>query len=957
MGKGGPKIQVTEFGMSIHYGICTGPCELKSLIIKEKPVLVDQTLTGTTSVAISELELFGGVKKEGGVAGTMHFLDGADTQVLPNQLAVKLGRADGADAPGYRGIASIWLTGEGYSRLEGFYWSANVPYLPGAWTGVRRRPIGLNPAISMAGCGADAEQPFWTFDLPFTFTFTLPSPIPNDEPTYEFLMSWEVNIRLRDPVTLVDASPLMSGNWSTNGVENDEIDTDTADGDTFTATFVPVGSLVTVTVSSTGPSGANRWHVRTDPTAAGDINNRFRISMLSGGDPIFSVGTDSVVTYVTDDNADIPPSEWQGNPVGGGANYDYGISGIKFHRAENDDLHIPEYPDANPAHIIYECLTNTDWGMGSPSTLIDTASFNEAAQTLYDEAFGLSMIWTRQAAIQDFIQEVLDHIQAVLFVDPATGLLTLDLIRGDYDPDDLMEITPDNGDVTNFSRKLWGEIVNEIVVTWTNPINEQDETVVAQDLASIVTQGGLVSDGRNYYGVRCAALAKLLAQRDLRSSGAPLASCEAEVDRSFWAARPAGVVKVTWPEHGLSAIVFRITNVDYGRPGDPTIKLSLVEDVFGLDIGEYVAPPSTGWEDPSAPPEPLEVERVITLPLYFAADAAGISDPTDATYPEVMAGILGTTSSADTFAYDVWAEEALPDGTLEWQSIGTNNILGYAELAGNLAAEATSTAVGFANVIGQTSPAQGGFVLIGDSDDDETEMEIALVTDPGAVDLDRGVLDTIPRAWPAGTHVWFVDGSTVFEDTTVRAAGEAPDYKLRTRTSQGLLALADAALVTYTLTERPWLPNRPADVQIDSILFNTILTPIDMSARVDPWVTVEWANRNRITEDGPVLAWTDATMAPETGQTTTITVLTADGLTELAVHDELLGTSFDVPDASFGLETIVLIRVSSSRTDADGTFESMQAHQLWVLVGVSDRATEEGDDRLTEEGDTRVTEG
>lgn len=84
---------------------------------------------------------------------------------------------------------------------------------------------------------------------------------------------------------------------------------------------------------------------------------------------------------------------------------------------------------------------------------------------------------------------------------------------------------------------------------------------------------------------------------------------------------------------------------------------------------------------------------------------------------------------------------------------------------------------------------------------------------------------------------------------------------------------------------------------------------------------------------GQVLAWTDATTAPEDGQTTTITVLKPDGVTVLAVHSGLTGTSFDVPDASFGSEPIVILRTSSERIDADGTFESLQSFDHWVIVG------------------------
>ena len=612
--------------------------------------------------------------------------------------------------------------------------------------------------------------------------------------------------------------------------------------------------------------------------------------------------------------------------------------------------------DANPAHMIYECLTNTDWGMGSPASAIDVDSFEGAALTLYNEDFGLSMIWTRQASIQDFIQEILDHIQAVLFVDPATGLLTLKLIRGDYDPDTLPIIDQSNATLSSFGRKLWGEIVNEVVVTWTNPENEQEETVVVQDLASIVTQGGIVSDGRNYYGVRSAALAQKLAQRDLRASGAPLASFEAEVDRSLWQVRPAAVYRVNWPEYGLSGVVVRVTDVNYGKPGDPAIKLTLVEDVFGLDVGDYIEPPGSIWEDPSSAPAPLEFVQILTLPYFMAAGTtvAAFSDSPE--YPEVLAGVLGSTTGDDTFEYELWDEIAQPDSSLEWQSLQTENVIGRAELVTPFVAEAETEfdeATDLTTLIGQTVPTQGGFMLIGDGT--EEENEIALITAVGeTATISRGVLDTVPRAWPAGTPVWFVDSSTLFEDPVVRAAGEVVSYKMLTRTSNGLLALGSAPLVSYTLTERPWLPSRPANVEAHGEGWSTELSPIDARGRADPWVTVTWANRNRLTEDSVVLGWTDGDVTPETGQTTRIEVLAADG-TPQATHAGLTGASFDVPDASFGSEEVVRLQVWADRTDDDGEFASLQAFELWVQVGgevllLSGDATD-GDDAVLLSGD------
>ena len=57
----------------------------------------------------------------------------------------------------------------------------------------------------------------------------------------------------------------------------------------------------------------------------------------------------------------------------------------------------------NPAHIIYECLTDRTWGRGYSSAEIDDASFRAAADTLYAENFGLSILWDQQQDIEAFI--------------------------------------------------------------------------------------------------------------------------------------------------------------------------------------------------------------------------------------------------------------------------------------------------------------------------------------------------------------------------------------------------------------------------------------------------------------------------------------------------------------------------------------------------------------------------
>ena len=584
--------------------------------------------------------------------------------------------------------------------------------------------------------------------------------------------------------------------------------------------------------------------------------------------------------------------------------------------------------ESNPAHMIYECLTDTEWGMGASPNIIDVASFQDAAKTLYQEGFGLSMIWTRQASIESFIGEIIDHIQANLYPDPRTGLMTLKLIRDDYNPDDLQSLTPDNCRITKFDRKAWGETINEIIVSWTNPANEQDETVTMHDLANIEMQGGIVSDTRNYYGIRSQDLAVKIAVRDSRSAAAPLATFDIEADRSMSWLRPGSVVKLSYPEYGISGLVLRVGPIDYGKPGDSKIRFTALEDIFGLPQSAYTSPVESQWQSEAADPADLEYVVGFTLPRYFAAIVVNQFTLTPADYPESLLGVLGASQIRDTRSYDLWTEGVNTVGDPEMFEVGTKPIMARSVTTVALNAEVQTTLtgaqIGMPNVTVGATPSNASFVLIGGEDGDQAEIAIFsnVSDDLNSFTLERGVLDTVPREWPAGTPVWYLTDAGLWGDRTYYAEGSDIDFQLTPSTSLGTLDLDDAAVHTVTVSARPHLPTRPADVKIDGQGFGFIFhtTTGDLS--------VTWSNRNRLTEDSQVVFWNDGDVTPESGQTTKITVMDLDR-NVLTVHDNLTGTSFTLPFASLAGEAVVIIRVSSER---DG-LESLQAHELIVSDG------------------------
>lgn len=590
-------------------------------------------------------------------------------------------------------------------------------------------------------------------------------------------------------------------------------------------------------------------------------------------------------------------------------------------------------PDMNPAHIILEVLTNTAWGMGAPLSSLDLDSFTSAADTLYSEGFGLSMMWAEQSEIEVFVREVLDHIEANLFVNPRTGLLTLKLIRDDYDPDALPEFNEDNCVITDFQRKSWGDTINQIVVSWTDPDNEKQQTVTRIDDGNVAIQGGIVSDSRNYYGVRTQTLAATLADRDLRVSSYPLAIASIEADRSAWDLVPGDVIKLSYTEYGIASIVMRVVSIDYGKPGDSKIKLSLAEDVFALDVAQFVSPPPRLWNPPGEDPTEAAFSLPFTLPYMLAIATQVITSASE--YPEAVTGVLAAQDGSDTTTFELIGESSNAAGGLSISDLGTRTIVAHATLVDAISAEVETaiTSSGLSGLTQGEGPVEGGMALIGSGDDSDNELVLITEVVSGIYTLQRGILDTIPRAWPAGTAIWFFSSNTKLHDPRIRSASETALYKVLPRTSTGLLPEGDAPLLSLTVGERPHLPSRPANVKVNGTAFSGV-NLVGSSPPIEEF-DVTWANRNRVTEDSQPLAWDDAGVTPEAGQTTKIEIL--DSLTRaiLVTFSGLTGESYTVPISAFsgGSPDAVtaIVRVTAEIGDSP-TFESLQGFEIPIQV-------------------------
>lgn len=167
--------------------------------------------------------------------------------------------------------------------------------------------------------------------------------------------------------------------------------------------------------------------------------------------------------------------------------------------------------DMNPAHIIRECLTDPIWGMGYNEEDIYDLSFILAADTLYDENMGMSLLWDRQMPIEQFVQEVVKHINAALYVGrrgPEAGKFVLKLIRNDYDPDALPLFDESNVEkMEGFKRVEIGELTNSVTVNYVDSETGKPASTTAQDPALVQQQGAVINTTMQYPGFTYRSLA------------------------------------------------------------------------------------------------------------------------------------------------------------------------------------------------------------------------------------------------------------------------------------------------------------------------------------------------------------------------------------------------------------------------------------------------------------------
>lgn len=518
--------------------------------------------------------------------------------------------------------------------------------------------------------------------------------------------------------------------------------------------------------------------------------------------------------------------------------------------------------DANPAHIVRECLTNGEWGMGYPTSDIDDASFMAAADTLHAEGFGLSLLWNKEETIEDFILSVLRHVDGLLYVHPRTGLFTLKLARADYTLSSLPTFDPGNIlRIEEFTRPSWGEITNQVTVVYRDGATDKDGSVTVQDIAAVQLNGGVVATTVNYPGISRAELANRVAMRELKQLSSSLAKCTFVANRQASGLNIGDVVKLSWPPYGIDQMVMRVARITYGELANGAVRVECVQDIFGLPQSVYSAPPPSGWTEPTSLPAPCPHQTLFEVPYWSVVkDFTGESQSLlgDIDDLDGLVAACGSRPSSDAFGFKALARVS---GSFTEKGFGI--FTPTAVLTAMLPQSAAQVSVGLTSGIDLEEVTAGGLTVI----DGEWLKVVSLNLATQTVTLERGMLDTVPASHPAGSRIWFVDGFRHYL-TPEYVAGETVRVKLLTRTARGTLPEAAATEMSLPLNKRFIRPYCPGNAQVNGKRYPTV---------VAGEINVSWATRNRQSQTAYLVLQTEGAITPEAGQTVTVRFYNENG--------------------------------------------------------------------------------
>lgn len=544
----------------------------------------------------------------------------------------------------------------------------------------------------------------------------------------------------------------------------------------------------------------------------------------------------------------------------------------------------------NPVHIAVQCLCDLRFGM-KLSPLQIGQSFKDCADQLHHtsyvdqygvtrpgEAVGLGIVWWGENTIREFLAEIMRYINGNVYIDPATGLFEMSLVRPV--PEDQIANLPlltesQIIDFGTFSRPIGEETVNTITVVYTQYDNEKTESITRSNTAMTSIYGVSIPDTVHLPGVKSSKLAAEICERIVRQRCSlagryqrmrvsRLAPTEGTTSQAAFTMIEGSPFRLRYLEHGIDGQVFRVANINYKTLEDNYIEFDAVEDSFALVDSPYVVGgPESGWINLNEFPKNFEAGDLKLIYTPYVSVLAMGGSPLIKSLPTTTILFTVLASRDDqgvTQGIEVWSSTS-PSATrlTKGPMCPTSSLDGALPILDNASVNGSGlrTSVKMKDMVGVSEySAVGAWFYV----DNEAIRCVSVVDDPDDPDyllmeLERGIFDTVPEDHADGAKMWWYNGlsgasytGTAYQDEVFDPARSFPVVPYGRAGSPPIDG--NSATVGWPYLGAPppiWpAPYPPAALSQGGVLLNrnTLLKPI-----------IEWACRNRVAQSDVAVPW------------------------------------------------------------------------------------------------------
>ncbi len=856
---GGSSKKVTagyRYYLGMHMILCHGPIDrMRKILVDGRTAWQGDYAGGRINVRADNL--FGGESREGGVSGAVDIEMGGPSQGVNDYLAGQLG----SDIPAFRGVVGAvlrqcyfginpylkkwaFLAQRIHTRQNGVtQWYDAKAQIGSLWKEAQAIQIALDNSGSMAIMTSNGKTRYKNAQ----------------DAISSFLDS--ICERVNTSGFRIDICLTVWADGESSMIRRAATASDFTELKAFLNSFSPTGIATNFyqatkqafSFFSGAPSDARRSYIFvTDGEPNPPISAELAAAQLDGVTNLsryaFNIDLEDTSYSAIIDNT---PSD--GVPVIADGDPDDMIAALTF--ALDGQL------DMNPAHIIRECLTDPDWGMGYQEIDIDDDSFRASADKLFSEGMGISLLWDRQIPLEDFIKEILRHIDATVYVDRGTGKFVLKLIRKDYIEEDLVVIGPDNAErVEGYSRPAFGELVNSVTVNYWDSVSYGGASITADDPALIQMQGAVIATTIQYPGFTGSKIAAKAAMRDLKSLSIPRLSCTIYANKTAKDLNIGDPFLFEWPDYHEGQIVMRVTGLALGDGKTNKIRISCTQDTFDTPDVIVVTPDVPIWQDPSSDPTPAEYRIVVEAPYFELVQRLGQTTTDDQLASNNNLGYILASAVAPTGAIN--GRLAIDSGA---GYDGNDTAMDFCPAA-FLAADITPGQTSISITGGQSLSAvtTGTHAQIGNE-----LVKVVALTDT-ILTAGRGVLDTVPAAHEAGTPVMFWDEYADSDDVEY-VEGEVISVKILPTTGKGTLNVSIAPVDTLQFSRRAVRPYPPGNFRIGGEAYPVAILGGDQ-------LSASWSHRDRLQQTaGELQDTTVGDIGPEAGTTYNLQIYGEEG--------------------------------------------------------------------------------